>query len=243
MSHTDVAVILAAGNGKRLAARSGELPKPLVPLHGRPLLEHVMRGAHEAGINRFVIVVGYRGQVIQEWYESQPLLDVYVTWVENPDYHKDNGISVLKAKELIHEPFLLMMADHVFEAETARALLRQPLRNDEVILAVDRNIDRDIRYRRCDQGSITRSEHRWHWEESSNYNALDTGMFLCSPTLFQSLEKRYGQRELLVVGRSAADGREWHVQGLRHRSKHSGKTSTLQRRLSGQRSSQPNSRS
>ena len=58
----------------RLAARSGELPKPLVHLHGKPLLEHVIRGAHEAGIERFVIVVGYRGpldsRVVREWTDE-----------------------------------------------------------------------------------------------------------------------------------------------------------------------------
>ncbi len=142
MSNTKLALILAAGNGSRLAARSGELPKSLVQVHGKPLLEHVMRGAHEAGIDRFVIVLGYRGHMIQQWYESRSLRDVQVTWVENPDYHKNNGVSVLRAKPVIHEPFLLMMADHIFEPETARALLRQPLGKEEVILAVDHNIDR-----------------------------------------------------------------------------------------------------
>jgi len=93
MSNTKVALILAAGNGTRLAALSGELPKPLVRLHDRPLLEYVMRGAHEAGIDRFVIVLGYRGQMIQQWYETRPLEGVHVTWVENPDYYKNNGVS------------------------------------------------------------------------------------------------------------------------------------------------------
>jgi 1L-myo-inositol 1-phosphate cytidylyltransferase len=53
--------------------------------------------------------------------------NVDVTWVENPDYRKNNGVSALCAKDLIHEPFLLMMADHIFEPATAAALLRQPL--------------------------------------------------------------------------------------------------------------------
>ena len=98
MSNTKVAFILAAGNGSRLAARSGELPKPLVRLHGKPLLEHVMRGAHQAGIERFVIVVGYRGHLIQQWWKNSPVRDLPVTWVENPDYLKNNGVSVLRAK-------------------------------------------------------------------------------------------------------------------------------------------------
>jgi len=189
MQTVKLALILAAGNGSRIAARAGEGPKPLVTLNGKTLLEHVMSGARDAGIERFVIVVGYRGQAIKDWYASHPLPGIKVTWIENPDFRKDNGISVLCAKKLIHENFLLLMADHVFEAETARSLLRQPLGKDEVILAVDRNIGAifDI-----DDATKVRLEHDRIVEIGKvleNYNALDTGMFLCSEAIFGWLEK------------------------------------------------------
>ena len=189
MSNTKIALILAAGNGSRLAARSGEVPKPLVQLHGKPLLQHVMSGGHEAGIERFVIVLGYRGHMIQQWYESHPIEGVDVTWVENPDYHKNNGISALRAKPVIHEPFLLMMSDHIFDPATARALLRHPLRKEEVILAVDRNIDRvfdidDATKVRLDGDRIIDIGKTLH-----RYDALDTGMFHCDPVLFSWLEE------------------------------------------------------
>lgn len=189
MSNTKVALILAAGNGKRLAARSGELPKPLVRLHGKPLLEHVMRGAHQAGIERFVVVVGYRGHLIHQWWKNSPLRDLPVTWVENPEYLKDNGVSVLQAKPEIHEPFLLLMSDHIFEPETARALLHQPVHGGEVILAVDRNIDSVFD---LDDATKIRMRGERIVEIGKNlhfYNALDTGMFHCTPELFQVLEK------------------------------------------------------
>ena len=189
MQNAKLALILAAGNGSRIAARSGEGPKPLVTLNGKPLLEHVMGNARDAGIERFVIVLGYRGQAIKEWYENHPLRGVQVTWIENPDFRKDNGISVLCAKRVIHEKFLLLMADHMFEAETAWSVLRQPLGDDEVILAVDRNIDSifdldDATKVRLEQGRIVEIG-KW----LRTYNALDTGMFLCSPALFGWLEK------------------------------------------------------
>jgi choline kinase len=188
MSSTKTALILAAGNGKRLAARSGELPKPLVQLHGKPLLEHVMRGAHDAGIDRFVIVVGYRGDMIRNWWKSSPVRNLPVTWVENPEYLKDNGMSVLRAKREIDESFLLMMSDHIFEASTARALLQQKLGQDEVMLAVDKNIDGvfDI-----DDATKVRMGGDRITEIGKNlrlFDALDTGMFLCTPALFQALE-------------------------------------------------------
>jgi choline kinase len=189
MQPAKLALILAAGNGSRIAARSGEKPKPLVILNGKPLLQHVMDNAREAGIERFVIVVGYRGQAIKEWYENDPLSGVNVTWIENPDYRKDNGISVLCAKKLIHEKFLLLMADHIFEAETARALLRQPVRKDEVILAVDRNIGSVFDLDDATKVMLEQDRIVEIGKLLRAYNALDTGMFLCRPALFGWLEK------------------------------------------------------
>ncbi len=89
-----------------------------------------------------MIVVGYRSDLIRRWFDSRWVGNVSVTLVENPEYHKSNGISTLKAKDEIHENFLLLMADHIFEPETAKALLREPLAPGEVMLAVDPKIDR-----------------------------------------------------------------------------------------------------
>ena len=188
MPKTKLALILAAGNGSRLASRSGELPKPLVLLYGKPLLEHVVNGALEAGIERFVIVVGYRGGMIQDWYKTRPFRGADVTFVENPDYRKDNGVSVLCAKDLIRESFLLLMADHIFDPATAAALIRQPLGHNEVVLAVDHKIHAVFD---LDDATKVRLENDRIVEIGKNlrqYNALDTGMFLCQPSLFHWLD-------------------------------------------------------
>jgi choline kinase len=157
-------------------------------VNGRPLLEHVISGARDAGIERVVVVIGYRGHAIKEWYASQPVAGVQVIWIENPDYHKANGISVLSAKKVIDENFLLLMADHIFQPETAKALLRQRLGRNEVILAVDRNVPRifdldDATKVRLEQNSIVEIG-----KCLETYNALDTGMFHCTPALFNWLE-------------------------------------------------------
>src|SRR5208282_4517036 len=134
-------LILAAGKGTRLRKTSHGIPKPLVHFRGKPILEHIILGARQAGIDRFVIVVGYGAELIRRWFNSRFQGKVSVSWVENPDYEKQNGVSALKAREELHENFLLLMADHVFEPQTARVLMEQPLAPGEVILAVDPNID------------------------------------------------------------------------------------------------------
>ena len=187
MKETNQCLILAAGNGTRLRSVSGALPKPLVDFRGKPILEHVILRARQAGIDKFVIVVGYRSELIRSWFDGRSL-GVSVTFVENPDYHKSNGISALKARSEIHDNFLLLMADHIFEPETARVLLKQRLGPGEVILAVDPNIDRIFDL--DDATKVLRDgDHIVDiGKEIADYDALDTGMFFCSPSLFDKLE-------------------------------------------------------
>jgi len=181
-------LILAAGNGSRIASLSGGIPKPLVPFRGVPLLEHVMTSAQEAGTNQFVIVAGYRADSIRRWLTTRSPGNSSITLVENPEYQKSNGVSALAAKEKLHEPFLLLMADHIFEPATAKALLEQPLEDNEVILAVDTNLDcvfdlEDATKVKREGNHIVDIGKNLH-----SYDALDTGMFLCTPTLFDRLE-------------------------------------------------------
>lgn len=189
MAKINQCLILAAGNGTRLRSVSAGLPKPLVRFQGRPILENIILGAHRARIDNFVIVVGYRSDLIRDWFDRRWLGDISVTWVENPDYHKQNGISALAAKNKLQDNFLLLMADHVFEPETARALTQQPLAPGEVILGVDSNTDRIFD---LDDATKVRRDGAFIVDigkEIPDYDALDTGMFLCGPALFDALER------------------------------------------------------
>ena len=188
MAKVNECLILAAGNGSRIASLSGSAPKPLVPLFGAPLLEHIVLSSHAAGIEKFVIVVGYRADAIRRWSADHPLENISITFVENVDYHKANGVSALAAKELLRKPFLLLMADHIFEPQTARALLQQPLEEDEVILGVDYNIDRIFDLDDATKVKLEGDHIVDIRKDLLHYDALDTGMFLCSPALFERLE-------------------------------------------------------
>ena len=186
---TKTALILAAGNGSRLASVAGASPKPLVELHGRPLIEHIMVGAREAGIERFVIVAGYRADAVRSWVQRQRVYGTDIDVIENHEYKtKANGVSLLKARRLITEPFLLLMSDHIFEPETAAGLLRQSIQSDEVILAVDHKLSSIF-----DMDDATKVLHKQEriiaiGKRLPVYNAVDTGMFLCTPAIFSALD-------------------------------------------------------
>jgi glucose-1-phosphate cytidylyltransferase len=62
------AVILAGGLGSRLSEETGTKPKPMVEVGGRPILWHIMKIYSHYGINDFIVCLGYKGQVIKEYF-------------------------------------------------------------------------------------------------------------------------------------------------------------------------------
>ena len=133
-------LIIAAGRGSRLSTKSK--PKPLVPLLGIPLIERVIRTVNEAGINDFYVVTGYKAETIKIFLENLAQnININITTIFNDQWeNSENGVSVLKARDYLKEPFLLLMSDHLFDPAIVRQLMAKPLRNDEIDLVVDRNI-------------------------------------------------------------------------------------------------------
>src|SRR6266513_4808977 len=62
------AVILAAGRGTRMRELTADVPKPMVDVRGKPVLQHIVEGLREAGIRDCVIVVGYRADAVQDFF-------------------------------------------------------------------------------------------------------------------------------------------------------------------------------
>ena len=98
MASVDTAVILAAGNGRRL--HHGEMPpsKPLTRVAGIPLIIRTLTSLARAGVRRTVIVTGFRGEEVLTAVSADPRVSgLDVVFAHNPDWQKSNGISVLAA--------------------------------------------------------------------------------------------------------------------------------------------------
>jgi choline kinase len=149
------AVILMAGSGSRLRASGEKLPKPLIPICGRPLVSYLIAALEKSGVTNLHIVVGVHGRDLAS--KISPLLpsSMRLNEILNPESHKQNGLSVLCAGEHVTEPFLLLMGDHLFEFplprkadRTQRAWIPEPGGRSQ---AHD-----DLRSRRCDESANPR---------------------------------------------------------------------------------------
>jgi 1L-myo-inositol 1-phosphate cytidylyltransferase len=154
------------------------------------LLERVITRARSAGVERFFVVSGYRGE------ELRAALDVFsareaipIVHVSNDEWQRGNGVSVLKARPFLDGPFLLSMCDHLVDPDILRDLIASTLEPDTVTLAVDFNVAGsindldDVTRVMCSNGRIVHIG-----KVIREFNAIDTGVFLCTPVIFDALE-------------------------------------------------------
>lgn len=128
------ALLLAAGKGTRLRTEDAVLPKCLVPLHGTSLLRQAMQRLTQAGVTRFVIVVGYQSErIIADLGDS--LFGMPIDYVENPRFETTNNIvSVLAAERFLSKhDTILVETDVVFTQSLIDKVLVDPRPNLAVV--------------------------------------------------------------------------------------------------------------
>jgi choline kinase len=192
-------LILAAGDGGRLAQICSS--KPLVQVAGLPLIERTIATAQQAGATDFYVVTGYAADRVEAFLsEVSRRRRVSITPIRNPEWELGNGLSLLAARERLDEPFLLLMADHVFDRALLDRLLSEPLDDGEVILAADFGVDENQLVDLNDVTKVLADDQRLVeiGKQLGTYSAFDTGAFLCSPLVFGAAKEsvKAGDRSL-----------------------------------------------
>jgi choline kinase len=182
------AVILMAGTGSRLRADGKLLPKPLVQIGGRPLISYTLDALQAVGVATLHVVIGYESDALLNGLAPLVPAEMRLHPIPNADWRKQNGISLLCAAPHVAPPFLLLMGDHLFE----RRLLVDFVREAEpaiVNLAIDRKIssifDLDDAMKVQTRGGRVVAIGK----TLNDYDAIDTGIFVCPVDIFRYLEK------------------------------------------------------
>ena len=150
------AVILAAGTGSRLVNLTRELPKALVQIHGKALIDYAVSFVNELGCEQVVVVGGFYFQKLEDHLDQKSLS---VQLLENPNFLKGSVLTLLEALPRITDSFLLMNVDHIYPRRLARLFSEnrhtlvnvtafvdfdRPLRDDDmkVLLTEDNRVSR-----------------------------------------------------------------------------------------------------
>jgi 1L-myo-inositol 1-phosphate cytidylyltransferase len=188
MTAISEAVILMAGSGSRLRGSDGTFLKPLVPVLGRPLICYTIDALVRAGIKKANFIVGYQSVRMIETLKQLIPSELEPCFIENRDWQKQNGISLLAAANKLTSPFLLTMGDHLFDQSIVDLLLRDAAL-DQLNLAVDRKLDSIF-----DTDDAMKVQTHGHQivgigKHLRDYDAIDAGMFVCPVKIFDYLEQ------------------------------------------------------
>ncbi len=182
---TDV-VILMAGTGSRLRASGELLPKPLVPILGRPLISYTIEALQKAGVRNLHLIVGPDAEMLVARVCSLAPQSMRVNPIVNPQFQKQNGISVLCAAGMVSKPFILAMGDHLFEPALLERLIARG-QHDFLNLAIDRKLDTIFDLDDAMKVQTRDSLVIAIAKDLARYNAIDTGLFLCPNEFFEYL--------------------------------------------------------
>lgn len=116
------AMVLAAGFGRRLAPLTDTVPKPLIPVAGRPILEHILRFLRGGGIEEVVINLHHLGQRIEETIGDGAALGLRVRYSWEPQI-RDTGGGIKQAEPLLAgEPFVVANGDSLLDVSLSDVL-------------------------------------------------------------------------------------------------------------------------
>ena len=116
-------VILAGGLGTRLRPVTTQIPKPMVPVAGVPYLEHQLRLLARQGLRDVVLLTGYLGEQIEEYFGEGSRLDLHIRYSREPAPLGTGG-ALRNARELLDDEFIVIYGDSYLPIEYAPVVER-----------------------------------------------------------------------------------------------------------------------
>ena len=191
------AVILAAGEGRRLEPLTNRRPKPMVPVANRPLLEHVVEAVAGAGIDRIVLVVGYRQERIRNHFGDGDDWGVTIEYVEQST-QLGTGHAVLQAEPVVDGSFVVLNGDRIVD-DAAVSAVRDRLSDGDAPLVTATAVEspRDYGVVHLDGDRVTEIDEKP--EGPVDTNRINAGVYGFSPAVFDAIRATNTTGELAIT--------------------------------------------
>ncbi len=183
------AVIMAGGKGTRIASIANDIPKPMIRICGKPVLQYQIECLEKQDITKITLVIGHLGSCIKEYFGDGSRFNVQVTYIEEKEPLGTAG-ALYYLKDTVHDDFLLINGDIIFDVDFGRFLrfhrekavcatiFTHPNDHpyDSGLVAVDRD------------GYVTKWMHRED-ERGTYKNRVNAGLHILSAELLEMFQE------------------------------------------------------
>lgn len=193
-------VIMAGGKGTRIAEVNSQVPKPMIPIDGKPILEYQIDTLRRQGYTDIILVIGHMGQVISDYFKDGSEKGVSLQYVVEEQPLGTAGALFL-LKDQIKEDFLLLNGDIIFDVDISRFLEHHRRQGTMATIFTHPNshpYDSGIIFADSN-GKVTNWLHKED-ERLWYQNRVNAGLHMLSPRifdLFSELKKTDLDRDIL----------------------------------------------
>lgn len=200
------AVIQAGGKGTRMNNITGNIiPKPMLEVDGYPILWHQMMNLKKSGINDIVLIIGYLGQVIKEYFDNGEGLGLNIEYIEeDPEKPLGTAGALYYLKEKINEDFIFLLADVFIDINFQKMINFHKEHNSAATLLTHPNshpFDSDLVVIN-DENEVISFDYKTNDRMIYDYNNLvNAGIIIFSSEIFKyfSEPKKYNYEKDIIV--------------------------------------------
>ena len=172
------AMVMAGGKGIRLRPLTDEMPKPMLPVGGRPLMEHIVQQLRDTGVTRIDIATHYQPEKIREHFGDGGAFGVHINYVQEESPLGTGGALGLLERPV--DPILVINGDILTEVDFRTMFLYHQDQGADLTVAV-RRYEMQVPYGVIDcEGSKVRSLR----EKPDFTFFVNAGIYLLEPTVF-----------------------------------------------------------
>lgn len=208
------AVVLAAGEGRRLAPLTDTRPKPMLSVANRPILEYVLEAIAEAGIESVLLVVGYRAERIRTHVGDGDDWGLDVTYIEQSP-QLGTGHAILQAEAHVDGPFLVFNGDRIVDASAPGSVIAAHRDGEAVVSTTVVKHPSTFGVVEVDGDDLVGIEEKPL--DPSPQATINAGVYAFDPTIFDRIhqtEPINGEQTITeTLDAMAADG---HVRAVRY---------------------------
>lgn len=183
------AIILTGGKGTKLRPYTYEVPKALLPVKGKPILEHLINKLKESHITDIILATGYLGDKIRAHFGTGEKFGVTISYSEEKEPMGTGGAILKMQKELTDGPFLVLHGDIVTTLSFAD-LFDFHKKEQPVVTVALTSVDKPAAFGQLAlHGTKLVRFYQQAPQSEVKSNLVNTGIYMCEPTIFQFFPK------------------------------------------------------
>ncbi|HDO42252.1 MAG TPA: glucose-1-phosphate thymidylyltransferase [Candidatus Bathyarchaeota archaeon] len=184
-----IGVILAAGEGRRLRPLTFTRPKHMIPVGGKPILEHLVNAVRAAGIKEILVVVGYKAETIKEYFGNGSEFGVSINYVDQKRI-LGTADAIASVKEHVNEDFLVVNGDLLSSSDAIKSVIKMHEKVESIATLAAVKVEKPEQYGilKVKDGRLTDIIEKPSSKTPSS-NLVNAGIYLFSIEIFDFIEQ------------------------------------------------------